>query len=96
MKPRHAAALALVGWYLMFPPDRPDTHQIEDQAPISQWQSLRSFESVQECMNAKASAVQRTEVSEEKMQTDVVRRMLHIKALEAQCIATNDPRLKCK
>ena len=24
MKPRHAAALALVGWYLLVPPDRDD------------------------------------------------------------------------
>jgi hypothetical protein len=93
---RHAAALALVGWYLMFPPEQPGSLKVEDQAPISQWQSFRSFESAQECMSAKASAVQQSKVSKETMQTEVARRNVHLKALASQCIATDDPRLKCK
>jgi hypothetical protein len=39
MKPRHAAALALVGWYLMTPPntgyDPPRSR--DDGAPLSKW-----------------------------------------------------------
>jgi hypothetical protein len=33
MKPRHAAALVLVGWYLMTPPVRPDG-SVNVAAPI--------------------------------------------------------------
>jgi hypothetical protein len=90
----HAAAFALVGWYLMFPPEQAGTLKIEDQTPISKWQSVRSFDSAQACMSAKVSEIRQSEVSEETMQTDVARRNLHIKALASQCIATDDPRLK--
>src|SRR6185312_12144148 len=34
MKPRHAAALALVGWYLMMPPWNP---ALDANAPLSKW-----------------------------------------------------------
>jgi hypothetical protein len=71
----------LAGWYLMFPPEQPGSLMIEDQAPISQWQGFRSFDSAQECMKARASAIRLSKVSEETMHTDVPRRNVHIKAL---------------
>jgi hypothetical protein len=40
MKPRHVAALALVGWYLMVPP------------LVPQWTILDSFDSAEECIDA--------------------------------------------
>ncbi len=48
MKPGHAAALALVGWYLMMPP-MDENHKIYMDLPIGQWQVLDSFDSAQEC-----------------------------------------------
>jgi hypothetical protein len=39
MKPRHAAALALVGWYLMTPPMY-ERHHIDADVPVSQWQII--------------------------------------------------------
>ena len=43
MKPRHAAALALVGWYLMMPlKDHPE-------APIKYWSQIGSYDSAKEC-----------------------------------------------
>ncbi len=47
MKPRHAAALALVGWYLMVPPiqnGRPN-----DQAPFSKWVIEHIYDSADRC-----------------------------------------------
>jgi hypothetical protein len=57
MKPRHAAALTLVGWYLMIPPTRDncapnvkDTYlvgcdlkslMLDDAAPLSKWDQAR-------------------------------------------------------
>jgi hypothetical protein len=48
MKPRHAVALALVGWYLMIPPlsseGKVDTH-----APMSRWHQFMSFDAASAC-----------------------------------------------
>ena len=57
MKPRHAAVLALVGWYLMLPPltqTGPDTYNLppDTSAPLSKWtyQTPRDhFDSEKEC-----------------------------------------------
>jgi len=58
MKPRHAAALALVGWRLMVPPPMPitDTHVvrvIDGTAPLAQWQAILRFEKASDCAAAK-------------------------------------------
>jgi hypothetical protein len=49
MKPRHAAALALVGWYLMILPlDHSEEHFLVD-APLSQWRMTYALDSANEC-----------------------------------------------
>jgi hypothetical protein len=45
---RHAAALALVGWYLMMPPIGSDG-KIYYNAPISQWHINSSYDKAAEC-----------------------------------------------
>jgi hypothetical protein len=54
MKPRHAAALALVGWYLMLPPlaDRSTTHCLlctGVDAPLFKWTIEDSFDDAMSC-----------------------------------------------
>jgi hypothetical protein len=48
MNPRHAAALALVGWYLMVPPVTSDGRTQKD-APLSRWYIASNFETKEEC-----------------------------------------------
>ena len=57
MKLRQAAALVLVGWYLMVPPDsRQGTRLIfRRNAPLTQWYKERDFESEAACKAALAS-----------------------------------------
>ncbi len=43
MKPSHAAALALVGWYLMIPPFT------KPQSSFNVWQIVASFETNDDC-----------------------------------------------
>src|SRR5262245_22527409 len=51
MKARHAAALALVGWYLMAPPyDRKGN--IENHASLGEWDLLQAYDSAAECRTA--------------------------------------------
>jgi len=46
MTRRHAAALALVGWYLMLPPSK------NDAVPLNQWIVARSYPSQPACLSA--------------------------------------------
>ena len=45
---RHAAALALVGWYLMAPPLYHD-HTADLDAPIGSWMILSSYDNASDC-----------------------------------------------
>jgi len=56
MKVRHAAALALIGWYLMAPPSSLPTIssqglEIKEDAtaPLSKWKSVGTFLTQKEC-----------------------------------------------
>jgi hypothetical protein len=53
MKPRHAAALALVGWYLMTPPvmGREDGHK--PWPPVARWVVVEDFDSLAPCKLAR-------------------------------------------
>jgi len=61
MKPLHAAALALVGWYLMLPPPHTEYAQsgqiidvrADNEAPLSQWTIARSYDTAAQCMTEK-------------------------------------------
>ncbi len=46
MKPRHAAALALVGWYLLMPPpsSKYPGSVVDTTAPLSQWEVVPSYD----------------------------------------------------
>ncbi len=66
MNPRHAAALALVGWYLMVPPGKvdvtspprkvvPGSFRFRPNAPIAQWEEVSVFDSAKECEDARTS-----------------------------------------
>jgi hypothetical protein len=50
VKPRPAAALALVGWYLMLP--RSDIN-----APLNTWVQMQSFDSAADCQTYRAATI---------------------------------------
>ncbi len=91
MKLRHAAALALAGWYLMMPtPPSKDSGYwgklralafgSPQYAPMSQWQQLGTFDTAKECEAGKTTA--------RAIANSI------IKGDDPVCIATDDPRLK--
>jgi hypothetical protein len=102
MNPRHAAALALVGWYLMSAPlvgNRPDV-----KARFSKWTIEHVFDSARDCdtlrgrWRERASRItdavnQHTKLSPEDAEVT-------IEALyemgSCECVASDDPRLKEK
>jgi hypothetical protein len=52
MKVCHAAALVLVGWYLILPPVGSDG-RIKKDAPLSLWYVFSNFETKKQCENAR-------------------------------------------
>jgi hypothetical protein len=89
VKPRHAAALVLIGWYLMAPPL--DRHRrLLTNKPLTRWSRVRTFDSEHACKEWLASLLksfkgQSFENFEQAVQAD---RVLH-----GRCIASDDPRL---
>jgi hypothetical protein len=53
MKFRHAAALALVGWYLIAPNRLPNSTEHDVHAPLSQWTKLGKYATKDQCESLK-------------------------------------------
>jgi hypothetical protein len=112
MKLSHAAALALVGWYLMVPPITDGEKAIP---PISQWGLDYSFDSAAACqavLNARQENTAKTRKHECGISADFaglmsaaknthdLDQLKHLQIATQQlgsvCIASDDPRLKEK
>jgi hypothetical protein len=105
MKLCHAAALVLVGWYLMLPPlqfvgpanDPYSLAIVDSAAPLSQWLPMMTFKSLQECDNFSTYLARnlRKSVKAERDKKDV-EALIGIWLGKYQCVATDEPRLKGK
>jgi hypothetical protein len=87
----NAAALAAVGWYLMMPPWN------YPHAPLSYWDMVESFDSIQECRKQRNSTIRIGAAhSHDEPLYRITRRGQDepFDAARAACIATDDPRLK--
>jgi hypothetical protein len=105
MKPRHAGALSLVGWYLILPPlnfvgaanDPYSLAIVDSAAPLPQWLHMMTFKTLQECDNFSTRLARdlRKSVNTERDKKDV-ETLIEIWLGKYQCVATDDPRLKEK
>ncbi|MGC2441973.1 hypothetical protein [Candidatus Binatus sp.] len=89
MNLRHAAALALVGWYLMMPPVTPDG-RVQKSAPLSTWEITSSYDTADDCEKVRL-------VSSGWMANSNGQKREHTPRADAEaCVSTDDPRLKEK
>lgn len=107
VKPRHAAAIALVGCYLMVPPARLQHATrpfdlVRPNAPLSEWTIWKTFDSAKDCEHQKAeeyregsNALKRLQFPRNDAQNNFYAEM-KVAKMFAECIATDDPRLKGK
>ena len=84
MNARHAAALALAGWYLMVPPPV-GTKGYDTKAPLSKWKILLSLDTVADCQAFLIDEAKNGTTADDREGAKV-----------AACIAADDPRLKVK
>ena len=108
MKPRHrhAAALALVGWYLMVPPIADCVGSTASnpckRSRISQWYIETVFDAAADCQRAEKSLIQQavqqldTEFDKSAAAPATYKQARLLNEVSAQCIASDDPRLKGK
>jgi hypothetical protein len=102
---RHAAAIALSGWYLLVPPGscRPEWvsqgKPMPCAAPLSEWIVTLSFSSHDKCdIERKADIsygnqeVANANDSGDKMLVESTRK-IYWRALTERCISTDDPRV---
>jgi hypothetical protein len=92
VKLRHAAALALVGWYLMVPPPIGKGEMIDLKAPLAKWNHWGEspFKTEKDCYNWQQQFLGMMVFSEE----DSTSNFAQLNA--SRCIASDDPRLKGK
>src|SRR5689334_5605421 len=87
MKLHHAGALALVGWYFMFPPIDPASRfdprfpeqQPDLNAPLDRWWIGDSFDTEEQCKALLAQTLDKTGFWS-----------------HSKCVSSDDPRLKGK
>ena len=87
MKPRHAAALALVGWYLLVPAPGDETQ------PLSYWSHVESYDTAKECQQGLHAWYDQNERHGFVVQ-GFTPAQIKSAWLMAECIETVDPRLK--
>ena len=94
MKSWHAAALALVGWYLLAPPFD-QNHKSLLELPLSQWHQWRSFDTATDCETYRKATIDNAQNGSYDSVTGADGRPLFIEGMDhSLCIATDDPRLK--
>jgi hypothetical protein len=98
MKPCHAAALALVGWYLMVPPLVNAPYKVDTEAPLTSWKAYQTFDTAEECnksllsIKAKYQHTATAPIGSIKKGT----RAFALQIVFAHCVSSDDPRLRAK
>jgi hypothetical protein len=87
---RHAAALSIVGWYLLTPPVSVPEKRLVFEAPLSQWDIDSSYDSARECNEGLLFGARNPGNSAPGYE------FMNQRAGAAKCIASDDPRLKIK
>jgi hypothetical protein len=106
MKLRHAAAIALVGWYLMVPPLQRGVccgliAYGDPSIQIAKWQTLRVFTTQAECEQSTYKEVRKRTAAAHQLAkayglSDRLEKEWKVAGTQAKCITSDDPRLKGK
>jgi hypothetical protein len=105
MKPRHAASLAIIAWYLMIPPIDA-RNKVDAHAPMSKWKKGVTFDSEKECDDSLRDAIANpmTDAEYQAAEQATLKAKMHPlsktemtkRTAESVCVSADDPRLKTK
>ena len=91
MEARHAAALTLVGWYLLIPPFIPH-ESYNANAPLREWQTWKSFDDESAC-KAAVSHLNGAQLNSIDPAERYIAMVEQTPGFKFECVASNDPRL---
>ena len=91
MKLCHSAALTLVGWYLMTPSSTLP-RGVAYKEPLRKWQIVRGFDTAEDCEDFLSTFFENSREKEALNMLEPAYRDY----MFAECVATDDPRLKGK
>lgn len=95
MNLRHAAVLAIVGWYLMIAPPQVQQGSVVGTdllAPLSHWGNVHAFETADQCEADKP--IYRSQVAATAGLPPAYKAGIAESGMSLQCVASDDPRLK--
>jgi hypothetical protein len=95
MQLRHAAALALVVWYLMAPPLTPGggPHEVLFHAPLSKWEIGEEHDTKAECEDSLRESKKNMD-RDANACVDGLCAVMVVEYAHGRCMASHDPRLK--
>jgi len=98
MKVRHAAMLALIGWYLIIPPLVDTPYKIDTEAPLANWKIYQTFDTSKECDKSLAAAKAKYEPTASAPLGTIKKgsRAFALQMTFAECISSSNPSLKPK
>ncbi len=93
MNLHHAAALALVGWYLMTPQISGDYRVLND-SPLAEYHEEAAYDSAAECETAKRRLLDFAKKTLNDPKTDKLWEAKAKSLFDGVCVSSDDPRLK--
>jgi hypothetical protein len=103
MKACHATAFALMGWLLIVPPLVGEDGHPDKGLPLTKWEQMGNYNSVEECQADRAAFIKRDETeyklslkshSTQPTSLPDSARQSALKSSSAVCVSADDPRLK--
>src|SRR6266481_5164051 len=90
--------LALVGWYLMVPPLVNAPFKVDTEAALASWKVYQTFDTRDECDKSLVSAQDKYKHTASAPLGTIKKgsRAFALQMTFAQCVASDDPRLKAK
>jgi len=98
MKPRHAATLALVSWYLLPPPLANAPYKVDTEAPLTRWKMYQTFDTREECDKSQLAAQAKYKPTATASIGTIKKgtRAFALQMTFSRCLSTDDPRLKAR
>jgi hypothetical protein len=95
MKPRHAAALAMVAWYLLYPPWNAEKEIVDSTLALNRWYQVSTFDSSADCEARKFGILEEMDNRARDRSPETVAQQERLRH-QARCVSADNPRLKGK
>jgi hypothetical protein len=93
MKRRHAVALTLVGWYLLYPPWNAEKGIVDPTLPLNRWYRVATFDSSADCEDRKFGVLEEMDKRTQYQTPEKAAKQERLRD-QARCVSADDPHLR--